>query len=684
MTTNPQYGAPAGQDALIAEFLRTSREMIAAQRDVLLTYFGATPGATPPAPAAPAPLPQAVLPEPARLPAAEPSLPQTVEPGHDVERVVLEIISERTGYPVDMIEPDLDLEADLSIDSIKRAEIAGELARRLGIAGGAEILDDAELEELAKARTAASVTAWLMARVGGGAEVDLELPAGADQGPAAPHEHTPLGETPKRCELRPVPLPDPRPTPPPPSPAGGTSSSVTAGSGGRGSGTAPCARGRRGDRRPGPPFGEIDDRADGRVDGVLYLGALRARNSRCCPTPSPCCRRPWHAHPQPAGRPAGRRRGGDPVGRSPRSLPYRRPGVPRHPRPDRHRPRHRTRGRRRRPARRAARAGPGPVVLRTATGQRHGFELVPAPLGPLGSTGAGPAGDGAAEAAALGLDRDSVVLLVGGARGITARFAAALAAASRCRIELVGRTPAPTAPETPEIAAARTAVALRAALAGTGSLKPAEVNRAAELVLAQREITATLAELAALGSEARYRSVDFREQDAALQAVKEIHAEHGRLDGVVFAAGVIEDRLIAEKDPDSFRRVYGTKTAGAAALLSALEDLPDGPGFTVLFGSIAAVLGNRGQADYAAANDALERLGADWSERTGHRALTVHWGPWAPSGIHNGMVGEELGREYARRGVKLIDPDEGTAALLRELAWGDRSARAVVYTASGW
>lgn len=39
-------------------------------------------------------------------------------------RVVLEIISERTGYPVDMIEPDLDLEADLSIDSIKRAEIA--------------------------------------------------------------------------------------------------------------------------------------------------------------------------------------------------------------------------------------------------------------------------------------------------------------------------------------------------------------------------------------------------------------------------------------------------------------------------------------------------------------------------------------------------------------------------------
>ncbi|HEY8984131.1 MAG TPA: SDR family oxidoreductase, partial [Streptomyces sp.] len=181
-----------------------------------------------------------------------------------------------------------------------------------------------------------------------------------------------------------------------------------------------------------------------------------------------------------------------------------------------------------------------------------------------------------------------------------------------------------------------------------------------------------------------YRSVDFRESEAVLQAVKEIHAEHGRLDGVVYAAGVIEDRLIAEKTPESFRRVYATKALGAHALLTALEELPNGPSFTVLFGSIAAVLGNRGQSDYAAANDALEALGSAWAARTGLRALTVHWGPWAPDASHGGMVGPELAREYARRGVSLIDPEEGTAALLRELAWGDPSLTAVVHTASGW
>jgi NAD(P)-dependent dehydrogenase (short-subunit alcohol dehydrogenase family) len=324
-----------------------------------------------------------------------------------------------------------------------------------------------------------------------------------------------------------------------------------------------------------------------------------------------------------------------------------------------------------------------PVVLRTAAG-RHGFALVEEPLGALGSTGAGPAGDGAAEAAALGLDRDSVVVLAGGARGITAQFAAALAGAARCRLELLGRTPAPDGPEDADTAAARTPQELRAALAARGGLKPAGIQRAAGLLLAQREIRATVEELTALGSRVRYRSVDFRETDAVRQAVKEIHAEHGRLDGVVHAAGVIEDRLIAEKTAESFQRVYGTKATGAHALLTALEELPALPAFTVLFGSVSAVLGNRGQVDYAAANDALETLGAAFAARTGHRALTVHWGPWAPAAGHGGMVGAELAREYARRGIRLIDPEEGTAALLRELAWGEESATAVVYTASGW
>ncbi len=95
------------------------------------------------------------------LPPAAP-VAVAVPAGGSVLSVVLEVIGERTGYPVDMIEPDLDLEADLSVDSIKRAGIAGELATRLGLT----TTGDTDVEELTKARTAAAITA-LIERVTG-------------------------------------------------------------------------------------------------------------------------------------------------------------------------------------------------------------------------------------------------------------------------------------------------------------------------------------------------------------------------------------------------------------------------------------------------------------------------------------------------------------------------------------
>jgi NAD(P)-dependent dehydrogenase (short-subunit alcohol dehydrogenase family) len=277
-----------------------------------------------------------------------------------------------------------------------------------------------------------------------------------------------------------------------------------------------------------------------------------------------------------------------------------------------------------------------------------------------------------------------VVLLAGGARGITAQFAETLAAASGCRIELLGRTPVPAEPEHPKTAAAHDLPGLRAALVGLGAETPAEIDRQANRILAGREVAATLEEIGRHAASVRYHSADVRDRDAIQGVIKQIYAEHGRLDGLVCAAGITEDRLFAEKDPESFRRVFDTKVDGTRALLAALADAPEPPGFVVLFGSIAAVLGNRGQTDYAAANDALESIGAAWAERTGARVLTVHWGPWAPGARHGGMVSPELGRSYASRGIELIDPEEGTLSLLRELAWGDSALRSVVYTASGW
>ncbi|MET8286445.1 SDR family NAD(P)-dependent oxidoreductase [Streptomyces sp. NPDC051639] len=668
--------AATGSEALISEFLRTSREMIAAQRDVMLGYLGADPGVRPTAPApiayatAPAPVTYADAPVTVTVPPVAVAAPaEALEAaGGSVLSVVLEVIGERTGYPVDMIEPDLDLEADLSVDSIKRAEIAGELATRLGLTTTGDT--DTHIEELAKARTAAAITA-LVAGVRG--EVAGPGPvegAGAGAREGGPASAEPVVVAPRRLVMREFDL-DPA------EPASATDQLV-----GRmflllGRGPVAEALTARLTAHGAHALTAEEPPAGVEFDGLIHLVA--PDSPPVLPDAYPVYRRVLAGHPRwvmAAGASAGlrgffrslAREYPDTVARVVEHTPGTPPEdlaadlVAELTAPDRE-----------------------PVVLRSP-GARRGLRMTEEGLGLLGSTGAGPAGDGAAEAAALGLDSTSVVLLVGGARGITARFAATLAAASRCRIELFGRTTLTDGEEDPAVAAAHDAGELRSALIAGGLRVPAEIERAIGRIQAEREVRSTLRGLTALGSEVRYRAVDALDGDAVRRAVKEIHAEHGRLDGVVYAAGVIEDKLIAEKSPASYDRVFRTKVDGARELLDAVGELPDGPRFAVLFGSIAATLGNRGQSDYAAANDALESLGARWAASgTGRRGLTVHWGPWAPTGDGNhGMVTPELMRHYAGRGIQLIDPEEGTGSLLRELAWGPAADTAVVYTASGW
>jgi acyl carrier protein len=59
------------------------------------------------------------------------SASQTTSVSSSVQIVLLEIVAEKTGYPTEMLELDMDLEADLGIDSIKRVEILGALQEEL-------------------------------------------------------------------------------------------------------------------------------------------------------------------------------------------------------------------------------------------------------------------------------------------------------------------------------------------------------------------------------------------------------------------------------------------------------------------------------------------------------------------------------------------------------------------------
>ncbi|MER6199204.1 SDR family NAD(P)-dependent oxidoreductase [Streptomyces sp. NPDC001586] len=649
-----------GAEETILEYLRSTRELVAAQRDVLLSYLGlpalpatgsagagSVPGRSPQGaehnrPPLSDPSPRSASEETSRR-APGPTSPtdpgETPAPDRSPEavmQVVLDIVHTRTGYPLDMLDPGLDLEADLSIDSIKRVEIIGALADRIGLPQDPGGSAESAVEELSRIKTLRAIVDWITTH-------EAPPPQAQTQTQAHP---TPQPTTPPLTRLRVETAPAPTPTPDPEALHGLRIGVVDDGQGlARALSTALRAHGAEPHplAEPEPGF-----------DGIVDLTALRTGSEPVLPQLFPALRRTL-------------------TGGTHRLLLVTAPGTPAaglHGF-----------------ARSAALEFPGTLIRAVDVHPKEAPEQIAAQLlAELGcdsshaSVGYTPEGTRTtrtpvpsplppAEGAAQPLGPDSVVLLTGGARGITARTALALARSTGCHVELLGRTPEPAA-ATDEFTQAQDRVALRAALIAAGLRTPAEIEAAASRILAEREVRATLAALTASAASVRYHCADVTDEQAVRAVVSDVRERHGRLDGIVHGAGVLRDGLLSDKQPADFADVFTTKVTGARHLAAAAAEHGPAPAprFLALFGSVAGVYGNRGQTDYAAANDALDGLAHTWAESFPGRVLSVDWGPWAAEA--GGMVTPELERAYARRGIPLIDPAAGSAAFLAELSHG--------------
>src|SRR5262249_6644574 len=157
-----------------------------------------------------------------------------------------------------------------------------------------------------------------------------------------------------------------------------------------------------------------------------------------------------------------------------------------------------------------------------------------------------------------------------------------------------------------------------------------------------------------------YVSLDACDPSGMKALIDRIYRENGRLDVVVNGAGVIEDRLVADKAPESFDRVVHTKADSSFLLAELLR--PHSLQCLLFMSSVTAAFGNYGQSDYAAANGFMNgfayRLAAAWP----CRVIAVDWGPW--DGF--GMVIESLRQQFRSRGVQLIPPALGVNAIVRE------------------
>ncbi|MDO5295383.1 MAG: SDR family oxidoreductase [bacterium] len=269
-----------------------------------------------------------------------------------------------------------------------------------------------------------------------------------------------------------------------------------------------------------------------------------------------------------------------------------------------------------------------------------------------------------------------VIVVSGGARGVTADCVKTMARYLHPTFILLGRSPLVSA-EAPELTSARDSAALKGLLFQQALLRgekptPAQLEKEVKAILANREIQATLDELQQMGCRAEYISLDVRDRQAVADVLEKVRQKYGAIHGIIHAAGVLADRKITDKTIDQFNAVFDTKIYGLLNLLQASRS--DELKFLAFFSSVTARFGRPGQSDYAIANEIMNKAAhLEAILRPHTQVVSIGWGPW-----DGGMVNDGLRREFAKIGAELIPRDEGALALTDEMVYGDGREQEII------
>jgi acyl transferase domain-containing protein/NAD(P)-dependent dehydrogenase (short-subunit alcohol dehydrogenase family) len=271
-----------------------------------------------------------------------------------------------------------------------------------------------------------------------------------------------------------------------------------------------------------------------------------------------------------------------------------------------------------------------------------------------------------------------VVIITGGARGVTAEVAVAMAGSFRPTLAILGRSPSPSA-EPDWLATLHDEAEIKRALhsRANGHATPQAIGEQFRQVSANREVLANLRRIEEAGAKVVYRSVDVRDREAVRSVVAKLQSELGPIRGLIHGAGVLADRKIEDQTDEQFARVYETKVVGLDGLLEAIGS--DVLRVLVLFSSSTARFGRAGQVAYAAANEVLNKRAIRESQlRPDCRVVSVNWGPWA-----GGMVTPSLRPLFEAEGIALIPTTEGAQYLVEELRARARPVEVVILGGGG-
>ncbi|MBV6624145.1 MAG: SDR family NAD(P)-dependent oxidoreductase [Rivularia sp. (in: Bacteria)] len=271
---------------------------------------------------------------------------------------------------------------------------------------------------------------------------------------------------------------------------------------------------------------------------------------------------------------------------------------------------------------------------------------------------------------------ESVFLVSGGAKGITAKCVIELAKQYPCKFILLGRSELlesePLFSKDCFEESALKKLIMEDLLNRGEKPTPIQVKKIYNQIISDREIKQTLEIIKQAGGDACYISVDVTSADDLQQKIAAVTESMGQITGIIHGAGNLADKLIEKKTEEDFEKVYSAKIQGLENLLgcvnlSQLEHL-------VLYSSVAGFYGNIGQSDYALSNEILNKSAHLLKRQYPQcHVVAINWGGW-----DSGMVTPELKKEFARRGIEIIPVEAGAKMLVNELNDSFRDSTQVV------
>ena len=271
----------------------------------------------------------------------------------------------------------------------------------------------------------------------------------------------------------------------------------------------------------------------------------------------------------------------------------------------------------------------------------------------------------------LTLDQNSVFLITGAAGSIVSAITADLAAASGGTFYLLDLVPEPD-PSNPDLArfvndkdGLKRDLFARIQARGERATPALVEKELAALERAQAAQSAIDA-VGAAGGTAQYFSVNLTDGDGVAAVIKKVRERSGRIDVLLHAAGIERSHFLPDKDPREFNLVFDVKSDGWFNLLHAIGDMPLGA--TVAFSSVAGRFGNAGQVDYSAANDLLCKITSSFrTTRPQTRGIVIDWSAWAGIGM---ATRGSIPKMMELAGIDMLPPEAGTPWIRRELTSG--------------